>query len=60
MTAEIMKIGQVYRSKEGNQKYVVIALSFSKVFVSGVIDEVDPEWTKEYLLKTCELDRDYF
>ena len=61
MKKEDITIGQVYRSKINVQKYVVVAVSksLSKVFLSGVIDEVDSEWSMDYLLNTCEIDRQY-
>ena len=62
MTTAVIKSGQVWRSKnkEDKSKVAIIAVSWDNVFVSGTVDEVDPEWTKEYLLKEYEIDSNYY
>ncbi len=56
MTAQVIKIGQVWKSKTTAEKVAIVATSWNKVFVSGTIDEVDPEWEKKYLVENYELD----
>ena len=54
-----IKIGQVWRSKNKEligDKIVIIAVSNNKVFVSGVVDVVDPEFEKSYLIENYEQD----
>ena len=54
-----IKIGQVWRSKNKERigdKIVIIAVSNDKVFVSGVVDVVDPEFEKLYLIENYEQD----
>jgi len=94
MTAQVLKVGQVWRRKKkdmcnqcqfcnvettavlgcadltcschtkveqtGTIKVAIVATSWSKVFVSGTIDEIDPEWTNEFLLENYEPDGDYY
>ena len=54
-----IKIGQVWRNKNKERigdKIVIIAVSNNKVFVSGVVDVVDPEFEKFYLIENYEQD----
>ena len=56
-----IRCGQVWKSKNSNSRVVILAVSHksSKVFVCGVIDEVDPEFTTDYLIEAYNLDGDY-
>jgi len=58
----LIKCGQVWKNKNSNQKVVVTAVSHKcdKVFVCGIVDEVDPEFTTDYLIKAYSLDNNYW
>ncbi len=58
-TMNDIKVGQVWRGTRTGQKVCVVGVSLGRVFVSGCSDQVDPEWTQEYLKDNYELDKTY-